>query len=173
MARRWAISELTNALISMRNAFSCKSEKTLSSITALSFLARAMMSGSEDLGPMRAFCGREPTFRRYGRWVTYRFWNHYRKYEIVQNTKQYQSALFGLANSFSDIPIAFSPDDLSIPMEMSETLTLGRPFSLKQIDVAPPSVIGESGVTQPPHLPAKDISQELFFHWRASSSDER
>ena len=109
------------------------------------------------------------------RWIVcYRLWNHCHKEDVPQNLNENQTAIGGLTKSLTDVLVAFAFDDLSIPMELGEALTIGYSLSLLTEQPSQFSQIWESRAELPPISTEADIFRQIFFPLEeSSSSDER
>ena len=129
------ISQLITTLVLMNDKFFVKiGEETLPIVPAIAFLAQKMGAWVEHMKPFRTPWGEEHCSFS-SRWVVnYRAWNHCRSYDIKKNIEFFDASLFSLTKSLEDVLVAFAFDDLAIPMELGEALTLA--FALNQAQLS-------------------------------------
>ena len=109
-------------------------EETLPIAPAIALLAQKTGAWVEHMKPFRVPWGEE-NFSFSPQWVVnYRAWNHCRSYDIKKNIEFFDASLFSLTKSLEDVLVAFAFDDLAIPMELGEALTLA--FALNQAQLS-------------------------------------
>ena len=129
-----AILQLIDTLISTNETFCIQlCNKTLPIIPELASLAHDMGAWVEYIDPFRTPRG-ATNVSLSSQWVvSYRAWNHCRPYDIENNVRNFDTSLFSLTKSLTDIPVAFSFNDLATPMELGEAQTIGHAFSLAHL----------------------------------------